>query len=191
MRHPHEVDDTDDLLHHLMEDHDQHFMSTGREPENPEAALQHLCELHDQLHTVYQGETDNLHYDLMSGRWRYNNGRLAEATETGPVRHRAPVDLTYVDADEECTECGSMEGVEIVWVPDPGDSEYGDSLPRCGLHRPQLVDLPLRALLDPRPFMELNGNAGLRDEASDLGVQVIGSDMFARFRRRLPWVGGN
>jgi hypothetical protein len=80
-----------DLLGHLMEDHGQYFMSTGKDPENWDAAYQHLLEMHSGLHVVESGVTENLHFDVMSMRWRYNNGRLAETTETGPVRHRAPI----------------------------------------------------------------------------------------------------
>jgi hypothetical protein len=178
VRNTHEEVDDDQLLEHLMEDHGVNFLSTGSEPEDPERAAQHLRDVHARCHTVHNGTTDNLHYDLMSGRWRYNDGVLSESTKTGPVRHRAPIDLTYVEADEECSVCGSLENVDVVWVPDPGDSEYGDSLPRCPEHRPHLVDRLLGPVVEPE-----------FEAAGDLDVSVIPSGLLARFGRRMRRTG--
>jgi hypothetical protein len=77
------------LLDHLMLGHEQLFMTLPAGHENPAEAWQHLAGLHERLHTGPAGRTDALHFDELTRRWRYHDGRPAESTKHGPIRHRA------------------------------------------------------------------------------------------------------
>lgn len=43
--------DFDGIIRHLVDDHGQHFMTTGTPPPDPDEALEHQLEFHDRFHS--------------------------------------------------------------------------------------------------------------------------------------------